>query len=293
MGRRDDQLGPDLDSSLGGELGDPEFAADSISLPVDVDSPRRSSPAPASSKAPLIVVLSVVVIALGVIAAALLRSGRAPEVTAIPVEPTPSPAAAPIPPPTPPPAAADPPPPPAPVAAKAKAKAKATGTRKPRQGRARRRDLDAKFESALKKLDDLDDRPSPDPAEPGTEGEGAEGERPPVAAVSLGAGAPATDDSPASAELACANGDGLACVRAGAAAERGTDSSGGARARQLYGVACMNRVGEGCWRLARLLKGGIGGAQDPVRARVLEQKACKLGHRKSCDAAAKTATTSR
>ncbi len=291
MANRRDRLDSQLDGAI--DDRDPDFAADSISMPPET-APRPSSPAKRPSYLPMIAIGVALVIALAVIGGALLRSGDRPEAMAI--DPVPQ-AAAPAPAVEPPPPAEPPPDPPAPapveVEKKPKPSKKKATKKKKRRRRASTRALDAKLDSAFEKLEDLDDRPSPTPAEPGSEGEGVEDGRPRAEPTESGGEVAAQGTSPVSAEVSCSNGDAAACVRAGRAKERSTDSSGGARARQLYGVACMKGSGEGCFRLARLLEGGIGGAQDPMRARALKKKACELGHRRSCSDGTVTATAAR
>ena len=140
--------------------------------------------------------------------------------------------------------------------------------RKKRRSRRPKRSLD----DALAKLQDFEEEADPNPK---PEGMQASGNIVPAAA-SL------------SPDLACAEGDLSACVRAGQAAEKNDD---GAKARQFYGIACAKAKAVACGRLAHLLEKGLGGTADLKRAQSLRKKACTLGHSKSCVSVKTTTST--
>jgi hypothetical protein len=114
---------------------------------------------------------------------------------------------------------------------------------------------------------------------------------PPPRAVTAAAARPPSDpaltsgaDAVRSAELACARGDGIACLDAADAFReaRGVDADQ-ERARMLTGlgvqqfaIRCMDRVPAACLELAKLHKTGRGVAQDGVAANALVDRATML-----------------
>lgn len=95
---------------------------------------------------------------------------------------------------------------------------------------------------------------------------------------------PSGTDAVRSAELACARGDGIACLDAADAFReaRGVDPDP-ERARMLTGLGvqqfalrCMDRVPAACLELAKLHKIGRGVAQDGVAANALVDRATML-----------------
>ncbi len=52
----------------------------------------------------------------------------------------------------------------------------------------------------------------------------------------------------------------------------------------MYEQACESAFALSCWELGLLLKKGLGTPADPVKAKALLTRACKLGHEKACAA---------
>ena len=145
-------------------------------------------------------------------------------------------------------------------------------TEKPVKRKLRRKKPKRSLDDALAKLQDFEEETDQEPMPSGIEPGGN----------TVKATAPLTPD------VACAQGDLSACVKAGQAAETNND---GAKARQFYGIACAKGRASACGNLAGLLDKGVGGPADPKRAQSIRAKACKLGHQKSCVSVKTTTST--
>ncbi|MBK6683733.1 MAG: protein kinase [Deltaproteobacteria bacterium] len=87
-------------------------------------------------------------------------------------------------------------------------------------------------------------------------------------------------------ERACDFGRGSGCLDAGDLWARDNNEAGEAKAKKLYERACNQAVATGCHQLATWLSEGRAGPPNSSRAAELEAKACQLGRKSSCVAAA-------
>ena len=118
--------------------------------------------------------------------------------------------------------------------------------------------------------------PASPPGEPAVSAAGAELSPAPAALEGL--------EAIQTAELACARGDGRACLDAAEAHEHGRGvTADPERARMLTGlgvqqfaVRCMDRVPAACLELAKLHKAGRGVAKDTVAADALVDRATMI-----------------